>query len=300
MAIDEQTVETVRGVFVQMHLGLQLLIIMGATLGVHGIVHIIRGAIESHVIARFGSIAKARTIGTLFNSTLVFIIYFVGLGTTLTVLGVDIKAFVAGASIIGLAVAFGSQGFVQDVVTGMTVIFSDLFDVGELVEISGKSGIVKSVGMRFTVLATAHGAEVFIPNRTIGSVINYPKGYSSLMVDFRASEDVALRPVAVERAEKLMQGAYDQFSGIFLGAPVLTGPFGSPLGAPYYRIEFRIWPGKGTPIEKTFRDELAKNLCALDEAYEAWMIAVNYEISQRTVPLTRRVKREKAVPKETD
>lgn len=213
------TMEDPSGKISELHVGIQILLIAGVTVGLHGMVYLIRGVIERRAAARFGSIAKARTISSLFNSTLIFFIYFTGLGTALTTLGVDIKAFVAGASIIGLAVAFGSQGFVQDVVTGVTVIFSDLFDVGELVDISGKSGIVKSIGMRFTVLASSHGAEIFIPNRTITSVTNYPKGYLSLMVDFRASEDEALTPVMVERARKLMRGAYEQFPVFFWANP---------------------------------------------------------------------------------
>ncbi len=62
----------------------------------------------------------------------------------------SLKTYLASASIMGLAIGFGSQGLVQDVVTGVTLVFSDLIDVGEMVEISGQTGIVRSIGMRFT------------------------------------------------------------------------------------------------------------------------------------------------------
>src|SRR5690606_22150626 len=56
--------------------------------------------------------------------------------------------YFASASVIALAIGFGSQGIVQDVVTGLTLIFSDLIDVGDMVEISGQSGVVRSISMR--------------------------------------------------------------------------------------------------------------------------------------------------------
>src|SRR5687767_4431636 len=87
------------------------------------------------------------------------------------------------ASVLGLAIGFGSQGLVQDVVTGLTLIFSDLIDVGDLVEVSGQTGVVRGVTMRFVELENALGGTVFVPNRTISSVINYPRGYVRCFVD---------------------------------------------------------------------------------------------------------------------
>ena len=76
------------------------------------------------------------------------------------------------------------MGFVsQDVLTGLTLVFSDLIDVDDRVEIGGQVGRVRSIGMRFLILENPMGTLVYIPNRSIGSLINYPQGYIRFLVD---------------------------------------------------------------------------------------------------------------------
>jgi small conductance mechanosensitive channel len=79
---------------------------------------------------------KFITISRLLASALIFILYFLAFGLILQEFGVNLTAYLAGASIIGLAISFGSQGVVQDIVGGMTLIFCDAMDVGDLVEIA--------------------------------------------------------------------------------------------------------------------------------------------------------------------
>ena len=126
---------------------------------------------------------KLHSIATLTASAVVFTLYFLAIGLILREFGVSLKAYLASASVVGLAIGFGSQGIVQDVVTGLTFIFSDLIDVGDLVQVSGQTGTVKAIIMRFVELEDAMGAVVFIPNRTISNVTNYPRGYSRCIVD---------------------------------------------------------------------------------------------------------------------
>jgi moderate conductance mechanosensitive channel len=92
---------------------------------------------------------KAVSLLSLFSSSLIFIFYFAAIGFVLSEFGVPIAAYLASASIIGLAVGFGSQGLVQDVVSGLTSIFSDVYDIGDMVEISGQVGVVTRIGLRF-------------------------------------------------------------------------------------------------------------------------------------------------------
>lgn len=127
-----------------------------------------RGSQRAH--GRTG--AKWRSLASLSTSILVFVIYAWAIGLILRELGVSLTAYLAGASVIGLAVAFGSQGIVQDVLTGLTLVFSDLVDVGDMVKISGQTGIVSAITMRFVALENPLGAKVFIPNHTVTNVTN--------------------------------------------------------------------------------------------------------------------------------
>ena len=126
---------------------------------------------------------KMTSLISLFSSFLIFSFYFAAVGFLLTELGVPIAAYLASASIIGLAVGFGSQGLVQDLVMGLTSIFSDVYDIGDMIEIGGQVGMVSRIGLRFLEIENPMGARVMLPNRSITSVINYRRGYIRCIVD---------------------------------------------------------------------------------------------------------------------
>jgi hypothetical protein len=235
------------------------------------------------------SLSKARTVVSLATSIVIFTLYFCALGLVLSEFGVSLKAYLASASIMGLAIGFGLQGFVQDVVTGLTLIFSDLFDVGDMVEISGQTGIVRKVGMRFTVLENPLGAEVFIPNRSITNVVNYPRGYVRGFADITLSNDSDVVHQMEQKIETLVSAIPEQFPGILLAPPSIEGRTTISSGKEFLRVKFCLWPGRGAPIETTFKQEVAQALKLIDAAYADWMITVYYEVEKTTasLPLVR-------------
>ena len=168
-------------------------VILIVVLGLHSSVLLTR-RVGRNVGFRLTSprVSKIRTIASLVTSMLIFVLYFLAIGLIARETGISLKAYLASASVLGLAIGFGSQGLVQDVVTGVTLVFADLFDVGDMVEISGQTGIVRGVGMRFTVIENPLGAMVYIPNRTIGNVVNYPRGYVRGLVDVTLPPDAEL------------------------------------------------------------------------------------------------------------
>ncbi len=257
-------------------------LILGAVIVVHCAVIVIRIVTRRVLAAKLDRrLSKARTVTTLVSSVAVFLLYFGAVGFALNELGISITAYVASASIIGLAVAFGSQGMVQDIVMGLTIIFSDLFDVGDMVEIGGQTGIVRRLGMRFTVLVNAFGSRVYIPNRSIGNVINYARGYIRCIADITLSPDDGLAEKMEERIRQVATGFGEQFPGILMTPPDYEGRLATASGRRFLRVKFRIWPGRGGAIENEFRKEVLDCLKKLDETYADWMIAVNYEVEYR-------------------
>jgi small conductance mechanosensitive channel len=170
---------------------------------------------------------------------------------------------------------------VQDVVTGLTFIFSDLVDVGDLVEISGQTGIVRAITMRFVELENALGASVFIPNRTINNVINYPRGYVRCVVDITLRGDEARQDSIEATAIRLMETAREQFPGIFVSAPSSEGRFSFGADKKVLRIKFRIWPTRQQPIETAFYQELIAEITKSDPDFKPWMVTINYEVEAR-------------------
>jgi len=259
-------------------LGLIAVVAVAAHLGVR-IVRLIGAWIMGRATHR--SYAKARTVTSLVTSILIFAFYFGALGWALSELGVPLTAYFASASIIGLAVGFGSQGVVQDVVTGLTVVLTDQFDVGDMIQIGDNIGIVQTVGMRFTVLQNAMGANVLIPNRSIASVINYPRGYVRIHADVTLSHDEAQAAAMEEAARAMTESVFEQFAGIFRAPAEVMGRFVTKSGRRYLRIKFRVWPGRGGPIETAFKQELMQSLKRIDPDYADWMVAVAYEVEKR-------------------
>lgn len=249
---------------------------------IHLMVIVVRKAAEhSTTGARFQTQKKVRSVITLTSSGAVFALYFFAVGLILQEMNVSLTAYLASASVIGLAVAFGSQGIVQDVVMGITIIFSDLLDVGDLVELAGQTGKVKKITMRYVQLENALGAEVFIPNRTINNVVNYPRGYIRCLVDVTLLGDQEQKDKMASVAETAMRGIFEQFPGILLTQATLEGRQIYSNDKEVLRLKFRIWPNRGQPIETTFVKSLSAELKAINEQYQEWMITVFYEVEKK-------------------
>lgn len=255
----------------------------GLVLAVHFLVVVIRRLSRTVLVRETNRrYRKLRSVATLATSISMFVLYFLAIGLILREFGVSLTAYLASASVLGLAIGFGSQGVVQDVVTGLTFIFSDLVDVGDLVEISGQTGIVRSISMRFVELQNAMGASVFIPNRTINNVINYPRGYVRCIVDVTLRGDDESKGAAAETALALMTAAREQFAGILMTEPSDEGRRTFSSGKEILRIKFRIWPNRGQPIETSFVQELTAELKRRDPEYQAWMVSVTYEVEKQS------------------
>jgi small-conductance mechanosensitive channel len=264
----------------------RIVIIIAVIAGVHMTAIAVR-----HLSNKFKSLAtgarlsKPKTIVSLGTSMAIFVLYFVAVGLILKEFGVSLKAYLASASILGLAIGFGSQGLVQDIVNGLTVVFSGLFNVGDMVEISGQSGIVRSFGIRFTVIETPLGARVYIPNRTIANVVKYPRGYVRGFADITLPSEPKIARQAEAKVASIVNTLFEQLPGILLSAPSIEGRVKTASGKEFLRVEFRTWPGRGTSVETALKQEIPYALKALDSTYQDWMVSVNYEVGLKHASL---------------
>jgi len=232
---------------------------------------------------------KFVTLIQLIANGVTFAMYFFAMGLVLQELGVNLAGYLASASIIALAISFGSQGLVQDVVIGLTLIFSDTMDVGDMVEIAGTvvvMGRVEEIGLRFTTLRNFYNQVVFIPNRTIANVSRFPHGgvfaYADIQIPAGADRDKAVQTV-----ENIATGMWMQFGAIILSQPVIgkveTAPGG---GWDFVRVHFKIWPGQGNLIETTFRQQIVSTMKTFSPNYADWQVPVTY----RTMTVAKNVK----------
>ena len=115
---------------------------------------------------------RLQTIQSLCKSSIAYVLVFVFGVTLLKALGFDIMPFITTASVIGLAVGFGSQKLVKDVISGFFIVVDDLFVVGDTVTIAGITGRVTELGMRVTRMIDATGKLVILSNGDIGTIVN--------------------------------------------------------------------------------------------------------------------------------
>jgi hypothetical protein len=278
--------------------GIRLLLILVLAIIAHLTVRIIRHVSEwlilrSHVKENpFGFMTekpKFITVTRLIVSAVVFTIYFLALGLALQEFGVNLTAYLASASVIGLAISFGSQGLIQDIVIGLTLIFWDAMDVGDMVEIYASTtiiGRVEEIGMRFTKVTNVFNQEVFVPNRTIANVSRFPDGgvdaYADIQIPAKADQQKA-----AELAGSVARGMWAQFGAIILSEPVIEPAETVPGGGwSYFRVHFKIWPGQGNLIETTFRRQAVQAMKTLDPDYDDWQVPVTYRATTVRKKLT--------------
>ena len=268
--------------------GLRLLVIITLVVLVHASVKSIRhlsewlinkGHTHKKTIGFVTQQPKFVTFIRLAANGVTSIVYFFAFGLVLEEFGVNLTAYLASASIVALAISFGSQGLVQDMVIGLTLIFSDALDVGDMVEIAGAVvviGRVEEIGLRFTKLINFHNQIVFIPNRTIANVSRFPLGgiyaYADVLIPPDAPPDKAAQIV-----HDVAKGMWMQFAAIILSEPMVgefeTAPGG---GWSFIRVQFKIWPGQGSLIETTFRQQMVGAMKTFHANYADWQVPVTY------------------------
>lgn len=135
---------------------------------------------------------RSRTLANVArNVILVLIALFAG-ATILAEIGVDTGPLLAGAGVVGLAIGFGSQTLVKDIITGMFILMGDTIRVGDVVDLGGKAGAVEGLSMRAVTLRDYNGNVHTIPYSSITTVTNMTKDFSYAVFDIPVAykEDV--------------------------------------------------------------------------------------------------------------
>jgi len=221
---------------------------------------------------------KLATIITIFVSAVTFTIYFVAVGMILREFKISLTTYFASATVIGLAVGFGLQGFVQDLVIGLTLIFTDALTIGEMVKLGDEIGKVDSIGLRFTVLINLHGQRIIIPNRNIATISQFRGGCIRAYVDIQLPQEIDEKEI-LQAIQAIARGMYNQHRSIILAEPEIFGIRDVAVGSwRYLRIKFKLWPGQTNIIEETFKKRVVQVLQKSYADYDAWMITVTYKV----------------------
>ncbi|WP_033544054.1 mechanosensitive ion channel family protein [Planococcus sp. CAU13] len=155
---------------------------------------------------------RQQTLSKLLENVVAYVVYFIAIIAVLSAIKIDITGLIAGAGVLGLAVGFGAQNLVRDVITGFFIIFEDQFSVGDYVRIGQAEGTVEEIGLRTTKVKAWTGELFIFPNGTVTDIVNFSIHNSIAVVDVNISNESDIAKVESLIMEFLgtLQDRYEQ------------------------------------------------------------------------------------------
>jgi small conductance mechanosensitive channel len=228
------------------------------------------GSSETGVLAVAEQGRRRAAVVQAVERTAVALLYFIVTVMVLTRLGIPITTLVAPATVAGVALGFGAQRVVQDVLAGFFIISENQYGLGDLVQISqpgsttGISGTVEAVSLRTTQLRTTTGELVILPNGEARQVTNRSRDWRLVVVDapIPLDADIDLATAALREAAAALSADPDVAPKL-LDAVTVSGVQSIELGYLQIRVSARTTPAHAVDVGLALRQAAAR---ALSEA----------------------------------
>lgn len=227
---------------------------------------VVASVIEHRLSGTNGREASAReqTLLSLFRNVVLILIVTMTVLIVLSQIGINIGPLIAGAGMIGLAVSFGAQTLVKDIITGVFIQLENAINTGDVVDVAGVSGVVEKVTIRSVGIRAGNGSYHIVPFSSVDKVTNHMRGFSRHMGEYM----IAYRE-DIDNAIAEMQNAFEKLKQIEPLGSFITGDMAVPgvveLGdnGVTIRIVIQTLPGKQWDVGRMF-NKLVKN--QFDEA----------------------------------
>ncbi len=197
---------------------------------------------------------RTKTLESLTKNAFGYVFIFILIVTILEMLQINVSAILAGAGIVGLAVGFGAQGLVSDVVTGFFILLEKQIDVGDEVTIGAINGVVEDVGLKTIQIRGFDGSLNFIPNRQIAILSNHSRGAMRALVEIKLKTDDNLEEISTAIKE-ICHTMAEQDDDILMGPEILGI---QDIGTADYtiRIVARTTNGQQYHVERQLRSKI--------------------------------------------
>lgn len=199
------------------------------------------------------------TLKSIAKSVVSVILGIFAMMFVLNTLGVDIRPILTAAGVLGVAVGFGAKRFVEDIISGLSLILEGQIRVGDYVDISGHEGVVEKIDIRLAKLRDVHGRVHYIRNGMIDTIVNYTREFSYYVFDIGVAykEDVA-------QVTKVLQELGEEFRNNSPLKPYILAPL-EILGlnsfedsAVVIRARFKTKPIKQWEVGRAFNQEIKR------------------------------------------
>ena len=204
---------------------------------------------------------RMTTIADLLVRVLRVLLWTLALLIVLDQLGINLAPLLAGAGIAGLAIGFGAQSLVKDVIAGLFIVLEDQYGVGDVVSLGEATGTVENLGLRSTRLRATDGTVWFVPNGEIRSVGNSSMEWARAVVDVLVSHDSDLdlvKRVVKEEADAL--AADPAWSAMVLEPPELWGVQAVAAEGMTVRVVVKSAPRQQFPLARELRGRISGRL----------------------------------------
>jgi len=224
-----------------------LIIAVGAFIVVRaanlGIEHLQFKLARRHVTADLEWQRRATTLSGILTSLVTATVGFVAILMLLRELSIDVLPILTGAGIAGLAIGFGAQNLVRDVISGFFLILEDQVRIGDLARINGVAGTVEQINLRTIVLRDGEGAVQVFPNGTITALANLSKQFAFAIVDMKVaySENID-RVIGTMREVGVSLEKDPSWSTVVLAPIEISGVESLEGGAATIRARFKTLP----------------------------------------------------------
>ncbi|TDM10432.1 mechanosensitive ion channel family protein [Macrococcus lamae] len=199
------------------------------------------------------------TLIKLLQNIASYVVWFIVITTILSNFGIKVESIIAGAGVAGIAIGFGAQTLVKDIITGFFIIFENQFDVGDYVRINTTGtkvaeGTVQSIGLRSTRIRSFTGELTILPNGTMNEIVNFSVNNSVAVFEVSVSSDENLAEVEqlLEPYLESLREKYEELTAI----PEILGVEMVKAGEAVIKIAAETLPNNHTKIARLLRRDL--------------------------------------------
>lgn len=219
-------------------------------------------------------------LGAVLSSAIALVVWSIALLTVLSeTFGINIAPLLAGAGILGVALGFGAQDLVKDIISGLFMLAEDQYGVGDVVDVGEATGVVEGVSLRSTRLREVTGTLWHVPNGEIRRVGNMSQEWSRALLDIGVAYGAD-----VDRAAEVIKSVADDMAGeetysaLFLAEPEIWGVEELSADSVLIRLVIKTLPGEQWAISRELRRRIK---FALDDA------SIEIPFPQRTIWIRR-------------
>ncbi|WP_088547921.1 mechanosensitive ion channel family protein [Paenibacillus aquistagni] len=200
------------------------------------------------------------TVGKLLKNIVSLSLNFIMILVILSIFHINLAPLIAGAGVVGLAVGFGAQSLVKDVMTGFFIVFEDQFAVGDVIQAGQSLGTVEMIGLRSTRIVSWTGEVHIIPNGSINEVTNYSLNNSIAVVDMSVSYESDVEKVTTV-IEETLQTLPERYEDV-VAPPAVLGIQNMGASDVVIRVTAECKPYTQAGVGRMIKKELKK---AFDE-----------------------------------